>query len=263
MDVTQALKNAENSLRDFIAYVLHKQFGNSWEENCGVSPERLEKWKVRKEIERQRQSSGLVDERLIYYSDFYDLKTILKKQWHHFSNAFGDLKTFEVWLTELEKMRDPDAHRRELLPHQKNLILGVSGEIRSKIVRYRSSLETSESYYSKIEFCADNLGNSWKLGQNDWVSTRLKLRPGDFLEHIVTATDPLQDTLFYQFTYNQGEPSHSEVWEIKNTSCYEIAKSDVGKLFFVYIKVKSNREYLARGKFDDGLMFTYEVLPPK
>ena len=51
----------------------------------------------------------------MYYADFYDLRTILKKWAGEFSNALGDWKTIEVWLTELEKLRDPDAHRRELL----------------------------------------------------------------------------------------------------------------------------------------------------
>ena len=32
-----------------------------------------------KEIEKKRQKSGTRDERLLYYADFYDLKTILKK----------------------------------------------------------------------------------------------------------------------------------------------------------------------------------------
>ena len=69
-----------------------------------------------------------MEERLIYYADFYDLKTILKKNWDtSFADALGDWKTFDVWLTELEKLRDPDAHRRELLPHQKSLIIGISG----------------------------------------------------------------------------------------------------------------------------------------
>lgn len=53
LDVTQALKDAENSLRDFIAFVLQGKLGKDWIENCGVSPERLEKWKERKITEEK------------------------------------------------------------------------------------------------------------------------------------------------------------------------------------------------------------------
>ena len=263
MNVTQALKNAENSLRDFISYVLVDAIGDDWEQKCGVSLERLEKWKERKEIEEKRQKSGAIDERILYYADFYDLKTILKKQWHHFANALGEYKTFEVWLSELERFRDPDAHRRELLPHQKNLIVGISGEIRTKIAKYRSSLETSDAYYPRIEFASDNLGNSWKPGQDEWLMTRLVLRPGDIIEHTVTATDPLEESLLYQCTYNQGHPGHSDVWSEENEFTYQITNDDVGHSFYVDINVKTNRKYHARGSYDCMVSFNYEVLPPK
>ena len=77
MDVTQALKDTENSLWDFIAVVLQKAFGENWLDICGVSGERVDKWKERKNAEEKRQQSGVVEERLIYYADFYDLKMIL------------------------------------------------------------------------------------------------------------------------------------------------------------------------------------------
>ncbi len=76
-------------------------------------------------LKNKRQSGGVVESRLIYYADFYDIKTILKKQLRDkFAAAFGDWKPMEVYLAQLEMLRDPDAHRRELLPHQKNLALG-------------------------------------------------------------------------------------------------------------------------------------------
>ena len=123
MDVTQALKDTENSLRDFISAVLQRNLGDNWIVSCGVSEKRIETWNERKVVEQKRQESGAVEERLIYYADFYDLKTILKKHWSgEFASALGDWRRMEVWLTEMEKLRDPDAHRRELLPHQKYLL---------------------------------------------------------------------------------------------------------------------------------------------
>jgi hypothetical protein len=145
IDITQALKDTENALRDFISSVLQKKFGGNWVEQCGVSPERIKRWQERKVEEEKRQKFGVIEERLIYYADFYDLKTILKKHWvGEFSEGLGDWKTMEVWLDELGRLRDPEAHRRELLPHQKHLAVGIAGEIRTRIVRYRSKQETSE-----------------------------------------------------------------------------------------------------------------------
>jgi len=50
MDVTQSLKDTENLLRDFIVVVLQKSLGESWLDTCGVSGERINKWKERKTI---------------------------------------------------------------------------------------------------------------------------------------------------------------------------------------------------------------------
>jgi len=151
IDVTQALKDTENVLRDLIAEILRKKHGEKWAEKCGVTPDRLEQWTRRKEEEGKRQEGGAVEERILYYADFYDLKTILQKNWSDFAPIFGDWKTMEVHLSELEKLRDPEAHRRELLPHQKHLILGIAGEIRTRMIRYRSKEETGEDYYLRIE----------------------------------------------------------------------------------------------------------------
>jgi hypothetical protein len=199
-DVHQALKEAENSLRDFIASVLRKRFGSDWVDNCGVSPSRIEKWRERRVTEAKRQRTGMEEDRLLYYADFYDLRTILNKHWSgEFADALGGKrKTIEVFLEELEKLRDPHAHQRELLPHQKHLILGLSGELRNRLVRYRNKVETSEDYYPRWESVRDNLGNVWDPNSGSNVcETQNRLRVGDRLEFSVSATDPM------------GEPFHT------------------------------------------------------
>lgn len=260
MDVTQALKDAENALRDFIALVLHRNFGDEWVEKCGLPTERIEKWRERKGVEEKRQEGGVVEERLLYYADFYDLKPILKKNWQgDFSEAFGDLRTMEVWLSELEKLRDPDAHRRELLPHQKNLALGIEGEIRSRIIRYRSKQETSESYYPRIESARDNLGNLWVPERaTRAVVTSVYLRPGDKLEFVVTARDPMDEALEYGIYI----PHTANFWQSDNVLDWVVTKKNVGKNFMIQLRVRSPREFHAAGDEDDSVMFFYEVLPP-
>ena len=198
LDTTQALKDVENALRDFIAYRLEKAFGEDWVKQCGVTPERVEKWYVRKKAEEQRQKTGTIEERLLYYADFYDLKTILKKHWaQYFSMVFDEWKTTEVWLSELEKLRDPEAHRRELLPHQHHLVLGISGEIRTCITRFKSSQETGESYFPRIESVRDSIGTIWTYGMPSPHSTGKNIYPGDIIDFVITASDPLNEPLFY------------------------------------------------------------------
>jgi hypothetical protein len=263
MDISQVLKDTENSLRDFIALILSEKLGSDCVNKCGVSSERICKWKERKGTEIKRQEAGAIDERLIYYANFYDLKPILKKHWQYFAPAFGDFKIMKVWLSECEKLRDPDAHRRELLPHQKNLILGISGELRTKIARYRSQQETTESYYPRIEFASDNLGNSWKPGENSLIETGMNLRPGDILEFVVTASDPLGECLEFQFAFDTGSPGGRGKWSTQNTFIFIVTDKYVANLFFATLSVRSKRKYHAHRDWDDSVMFRYTVLPPK
>ena len=267
MDVHEALKEVENSLRDFIARVLEQKYGHEWLDECGVSEQRLERWKQRKTVETQRQPGGAVEKRLLYYADFYDLRTILNKHWSgEFSQALGGKwKTMEVFLTELEKLRDPHAHQREIMPHQKHLILGLSGEIRNRLVRYRSKMETGDDYYPRLESVRDNLGNVWvPPGYDDYgemVDTGARLRPGDTLTWVVSATDPMGELLLYSATILGGSGREIE-WQESNVLSLTMTEADVGRMRDVNIYIRSPREYHAMGDCDDIRTFRYEVLPP-
>jgi hypothetical protein len=260
LDITQALKDAENSIRDFISSILSKELGEDWIVSCGVSQDRLSKWEERKKSEEKRQKFGAVEQRLIYYADFYDLTSILKKNWPGaFSEALGDWKTIEVFLSQLESLRDPDAHRRELLPHQKHLIIGISGEIRTRLVRYRSKQETSEDYYPRIESARDNLGNIITCeSPSAQLSTGMTLRPGDLLEFVITATDPMGGVIEYGIY--QG---CNTKWQDNNVLKFQVKEDHIERNFTLIIVIRSDRKYHAKKDLDDHANFVYEVLPPK
>lgn len=46
-DVESELKKLENSLRDFIEYVLRQKYSSGWMNNLKISSERIAKWKDR------------------------------------------------------------------------------------------------------------------------------------------------------------------------------------------------------------------------
>jgi hypothetical protein len=264
MDVTQSLKDTENSLRDFIANVLRNKFGGNWIEKCGVSSDRVKQWEERKLVEEKRQEGGVVEKRLIYYADFYDLKTILEKHWSgEFSDALGDLKTMRVWLSELEKLRDPDAHRRELLPHQKHLALGISGEIRTRLIRYRSKQETSEAYFPRLESVRDSLGNIWTFGSDSSLGllTGMQLRVGDIVDYVITASDPLGAILEYNVSVNESDWG---TWQEDNTLSVNITDFHVGRGVQVMFAIRSPRQFHAKVYgYDDSAAFFYDILPRK
>ena len=266
-DVSQELRDTENALRDFIASTLSEKLGPEWVDKCGVSDDRLAKWRERKAVEEKRQEAGVVEERLIYYADFYDLKTILHKHWQHFQPALGDKKELDAFLTILERLRDPDAHRREFLPHQKQLVLGIGGGIRNKLVRYRSKQETIEDYFPRIESARDSLGHIWVprsrgvgVPQSQYVITEKTLRVGDRLDFVVTATDPLGGPLEYSLSTSDLKLTH---WTPEHTFSLVIEKEHIGNNFGVKLRIRSDRDYHAYVIWDDEVGFVYSVLPAR
>ena len=264
MDITQALKDTENSLRDFIADVLQRKFGDDWVEICGLAEGRIEQWRERKLDEERRQRAGVVEERLIYYSDFYDIPTLLKKNWSgEFNDAFGEFKTMEVWLHELGGLRDADAHRRELLPHQKHRVLGIAGEIRTRLIRYRSKMETPDDYFPRLERVNDDLGNIWIPEKARVLRTNSVLREGDIVTFTIVGSDPQGSPLLY----NVLTPLRDLMgWSEEKVISLEITNSEIMRecSVTVYIKSTTGKHHANPiPSWDDKVSFVYDVLPRK
>jgi hypothetical protein len=261
LDITQTLKDTENTLRDFISAILLQTFGVDWINKCGATPEKIGTWKERKVREAEKQEAGVVEERLLYYANFSDLRTILSKNWELFKPALGEWARFEVYFDDMVSLRNPEAHRRELLPHQKHLATGIAGEIRGRLIRFRSKMETSEDCFPRIECARDSLGNvCTDAGRGKTVRTGLILHPGDLLEFIVTASDPLGGGLEYCIS---NYPWPDTGWQESNNLCFKIEERHISTAFGIFLCVRSLRSYHADFKVDDRASFYYDVVPPK
>jgi len=258
MEESETLKEAENSLRDFISNFLEEKLGKDWIHCCGITLDSISKWKEIKENEEKKQECSAIEKRLLYYSDFHDLINIIDKNWDKgFNDVFGNKATTMVFLGLLKDFRNPEAHRREFLPYQKNLIIGISGAIRNRIILYRSKKETGEDYFPRLESVKDNLGNIWVQGDYTWLNTRKTLRVGDTIQFLITATDPLGEDLEYRCLGGEFEWKNSNTIEIKLTEKHIAKSSD----FIIY--VRSKRSYHASSGFDDTVRFSYQILPKK
>ena len=265
VDISESLKAAENSLRDLLNFVLSNELGEDWFRSCGVSDGRVEEWEKRKSVDEKK--FGHADPRMIYYADFYDLKTIVRHNWNRgLSDVFGKLKELEILLGLLDDLRNPDAHRRELLPYQRHLALGISGKIRSKITEYFCKMETGKSYYSRIESVQDSLGNTWAIGERNSLDTGCVLRPGDQLQFKVVGADPLGEPL--EFATLPMVAPHEFSWSSHGDFDLTIESNHIQEKLWIFIAVRSRREFHAKsapwlGKVDDIVKFGYEVLPPR
>lgn len=258
MDASTSLRDAENALRDFAEEILVEKFGDEWAEKSGAAPDRVQKWKDRRTEEAKKLTAGNVDPRLLYYSDSYDLKTIIVKHWELFKPCFGDKKTMEIFLDKMENFRNPDAHRRRLLPAQEQLLHGISGEIRNAITNYRSKQAPKDEFFPRIEYAQDSFGNVCKGG--DAVDTERTLRPGDVVSFSITAWDPMEGTLEYHAVRKTLE--YIVDWNPSNTFEWTVLESDIARMLIVEIEIRSDRSYHANAGYDDRATFVYSVLPP-
>ena len=260
LNVSSALTATENVLRNFIAAVMNRELGPQWEDQLGVTPERLLKWCERRAEEAKRMSTGNLETRLLYFADFTDLKTIISKNWELFKDVFGEKRRFDVLLSILEDYRNPEAHRRGLLPFQEQLVAGVCGEIRTQVARYRSRLETSEDCFPRIESAFDNYGQLFPRETNEGAIPTLRV--GDQIQITVIASDPEGRPLEYRFNCKDVGWSMRGEWQTDHSFSYELEVKDIGKGFYIGVDIRSDRPYHADRDKDDSRIFGYTVLPP-
>ena len=163
---------------------------------------------------------------------------------------------------ELARYRDPDAHRRELLPHQQNFVLGIEGDIRSRLVRLRSRRERVDDCFPRIESARDSLGNLWIPSSGGIVSTGTTIRPGDKIDFVVTGRDPEDLPLEYQLTVDMDPEARSE-WQASGAFSVEVEEAHISANFFIELRIRSPRLYHARSDYDDKATFLYSVLPKR
>jgi len=119
------IRELERSLRILIRTLLEEKFGNSWERSTGVTEERLKKWSERR---GPKTRDSLID-----YSDFYDLSTMIEKNWEMFAPCFENIKRTHVFLAQLELFRNDLAHNRDMGREQSMLCIGMSSDLLARI----------------------------------------------------------------------------------------------------------------------------------
>lgn len=255
MDIRQTLLDTENALRDFISIIMKNIHGDGWITFSGLNEERINELRQRKSKYEEFHNDLAEENRLINYTTFLDLLQIIEKNWEgDFEIAFGDLKTLSTYLTVLTRHTNPDTHNRALLIHQKHLILGISGELRNKMIVYRSWKETGKKGFPRIESVQDNLGNLWMYGKPRKIRTQLNLKVGDIVEFVVTAKDPEDMELEYRI--------FPDKWQSSNILLLEIQDKHIGVQGNVHIGVRSPRKHHAYPLgYDDRVTFEYQILP--
>lgn len=255
MEITQAIRDAEIALRDFLQASFEKRFGSNWVETADIPPNEVAAWQHQKaEIELNLPPES-AEESLFYHIPFAELSGLIERFWDSdFHQAFGEFETLRTYLNILGLYRNSDVHRRNLFIHQKHLVLGVSGEIRSKITAFRSHQELGKAGFARIDYIKDNFGNLWVPGKPRRVKTGVTIHPGARLEFIVEANDPEEKLLEYKI--------HGEKWQPGNVLIFDILEKHIQKVAQFSIAIRSAGKYHAFPMgYDDRIVFEYQIVP--
>ena len=253
LNVSQAIEDVEIALRNFISVMLKNKFGNDWINNCGLDPSRVETFDNARTKELERLKSAKIEERLIYYSELSDLLSIVIKNWELFTPVFLKKSKFELYMGTLIGYRIPNSHSRILLVHQKQLAIGISGELRNQIVTYRSKMETGEDIYPRLESITDNLGNFWDMSKGHMANEQI-LHPGDELVLTINASDPQGGKLKYAL---HPQPQ----WQDSNIMTIRITEKHINEPYMFVVVIQSDRSYHADGEYDSAMSWSYKVRP--
>ena len=216
-----------------------------------ISPERIEKWKEKREIESKKNKGILFENRLIYYSDFYDLKSIIDKNWSVFLPILLNKKRFEIFFKEIENFRNTVAHGRNLTLSQNLLLEGILIDLKNSITIYHNKNEMKSDFFIELTKINDNLGNIWSKTE---IWKKPILRVGDEYELLIEANDPKDREIEYKIFTLTG----FKLEQKSNRFNFTIGNELVGKATTLYFNAFTpSSEY----KNSDGPMLNITVLP--
>lgn len=264
MDAIASISVIENDLRDLCSRQFVAKWGAEWLSDPEFSELRatLEQRRIE---EAKRRAPAVVPETLLAYTHLYELLTLMRGHWDDFASIFGARKDFLVLMGFVEDFRNAPAHSRELLPYEGELLSGIAGLVRTRVIAYMSTLGPDSQYYPLIESMTDSLGTVSEPSMAGFEITRsaLSLTVGTEVSVRVRAWDPKQRDLHWRFyTAELGSQNLQEASGAEAEFTYTVTDLDVGAHFYLKVEVASSGRFHRHGSYDDKRAFVYDVVPP-
>jgi hypothetical protein len=252
MEPYEAVNSIEASLRVLIYEIL----GETWTNGSGIDIDAL---RGKRKVEEASRRGAIVDQNLLAYTELYQLQSIVQKNWAKFKPTFGDKGRFDAFFDRAEHFRNAIMHNRELLPFERDLLSGISGELRNLIAISRSSLDHDRKHYPVVESVVDSFGNelSFQDGINQ-LSVRLQV--GSEVEFTCRAWDVSARELSWTLTIDNITISEAVGDRVVLT--WPVTESNVGENTFLYIRMSSNGRYHRFKNWDSSIISRYAVEPP-
>jgi hypothetical protein len=272
MDPAEALQALENSLRLIVREVLGA--------DLPAQLSNVDKLARNQARDLQRRDGALVSDDLLAYTEFPELRTIISNNWPRFEPVFSDQQRIEVYLEAVERVRNAIAHSRQLLEFEKDLVSGISGQLRNQITIYRTRTEPATAHYPVIESVQDSFGQRGRdpdgvaptVLRRGWITQRLEV--GDTVSFDCHGSDERGRELewFLQAVGRSFAPLEpSTVTTTGSTAVlrWNVTDEDVGEERWVAVAMRSlgaryhRRTDALKTAYDDKRAFLYAVNPPR
>lgn len=262
MEPSAAIAIIETDLRHLVGVVSSRKHGPDWLEER-VDAALLETLRSRLEEEAKRRRPARVQTDLASYTHLYELRRIIEEDWQTFSEALGEKRAFVVLMDKVEDFRNAPAHSRELLPHERSLLEGIAGYVRTQVTTYLSAQSPDTRHYPVIESVRDSFGNQPAMrgaGDPTSLETGLILQVGAEVTFEARGWDPKGRELTWQFGLNwepRGIATGSEA-----AFTWTVDEADVGRNCYFVVTLKSPGPYFRHTGYDQRVDMMYEVEPP-
>lgn len=260
VDAYDEIARTEGALRGLVRVVL----GDAWLELSGFPQEAIDAMRARQVEDQARRKAARVGGDLLDYTELTQLSRIILRNWEQFRPAIGPhKKNVEMDFDRLRAIRNPVAHTRPLLPYEVHLAAGIGGELRNRIVLYRSAMDEADQIWPMLEYVRDSFGNE-VTESNGVVSTKLTLRVGDQVGFTAAATDPEGKSLTWRaYNFSRGAAHEGATAEGEVVSLSWVAReADIGTSTGVWVTVTANeRSHHRHSRWDGIAQFFYRVLP--
>lgn len=256
---TLAIQTVETALRELIRRVL----GPDWTTKRGAPD--LERLKEKQEEDRKRRDGAIVSDDLLAYTEFYSLTQLIEKNWDSFKPAFGDLARTKVLLGILGDFRNPVAHSRDLLPFERDLLSGASGQLRNQVSLFLSRDDGPHRYYSSIESVTDSFGYSGGTSYDaDLHVCPTRLSVGERITFQCMGIDPRGRELTWRLEVGNSfdKVEIATAAGVPAELVWDIGAAHVGEKRWVRISIEHDGSFQRWGNYDDERFYTYHVNPP-
>ena len=182
-------------------------------------------------------------------------------------------------LKYIGNIRNTVAHNRSLVKHERDILNGISGEVRNLVALYRNSKSPSSAYYPEIESITDNFGNVGFIGLYPGEPVQ-RLNIGEMVTFDCAAWDSKERTLEWALSVYASSVVNDywvpDPWKpalVGNTGQLvwtpDVQHVNESLIVSIYLRIPGNyHRHVGLGNvrersYDDLCSFKYSVNPPE